>query len=176
MNPLKRLGPRERRLTLITGVLIGCWAVISWIVQPLMDRVREVGGDVDMRIEKLKALTHLLEHAASVERDYQTVQGYLEKATDERVQGSFLDELESLSRQTQIRLSLKPRAPKQDDLLNRLEVELEIEGSQENLFKFLDLLLQMPKLISIERLRIGTMPARPTELRANLVVQKLSFR
>ena len=29
------LRPREKRLSLIAGVLIGCWLFLSWLVQPL---------------------------------------------------------------------------------------------------------------------------------------------
>ena len=176
MNPvtLHALRPRERRLALTAAVVIGCWLVISWIVQPLLTRGREVRLRVETQTEKLDALRRLLVRAPALEQAYQQLAAYVDGTDDATTQGAFLSELESLSRETGITLNLKPRPIKTEGRVSRFEVELDIEGSQAHLLTFLDELLRMPKLVAIDRLRISTVPAREGLLRANLVLQKLS--
>ena len=169
------LRPRERRLALIAAVLIGCWALVSWVVQPLWERVRDVGLRVETQTQKLDALSRLLSKGPSIEQGYQSVAVYLEREDDAQVQGSFLNALEMLSRESKVELNLKPRPVKREDFVSRFEVELEAEGAQDDLLGFLDALLRMPKLIAIERLRISSVPGREQALRANLVIQKLTL-
>ena len=174
-NPLA-LGPRERRLTLITAVVIGSWMIVSKLVQPLWDRARELQLYIEAKTEKLDAIRRLLEQAPSIERESQQLSAYLEAAGEEQAQGSFLNELEALSRASNLQLNLKPRPVKQDERMSRFEVELDVEGMQGNLLAFLDALLTMPRLMAIERLRISSVPTKDHVLRANLVVQKLTLR
>ena len=171
-----RLRPRERRLALIAGVLISCWVVVGWVGQPLWDRLRDLRLHVATQTEKLKAFTHLLGQAPSVERGYAEVAAYLETADDEGAKGSFLNELEALSRESQIQLNLKPRTMEREERLSRFEIELDVEGRQQSLMAFLDALLRMPRLLAIDRLRVSAVPTKPDLLRANLVIEKLSLR
>ena len=60
------LRPRERRLTLIAAVVIGCWLVVSWVVQPLWDRVQDLRVRVNAQTEKLDALNRLVSQASSI--------------------------------------------------------------------------------------------------------------
>ena len=172
---LQTLRPRERRLALTAAVVIGCWFFVSWIVQPLLDRLREVRVRVETQTEQLEALRRLLVRAPAVEQEYQQFAAYVDGTDDAAAQGAFLSALESLSRETGVTLNLKPRPLKTEERVSHFEVELDIEGSQERLLAFLDELLRMPKLVAIDRLRISTVPAREGLLRANLVLQKLSL-
>ena len=168
--------PRERRLALIAGVFISCWAVVSWLGQPLWDHLRDLRFHVETQTEKVEAFSHLLAQAPAVEREYAGVAAYLDTADDEGAQGAFLNELETLSRGSQIQLNLKPRPVKRGEWLSRFEVELDVEGQQQHLMAFLDALLRMPKLLAVDRLRISTIPTKPDVLRANLVIEKLSLQ
>jgi len=170
------LRPRERRLGLIAVVLIGCWAFLSWLVQPLWERARGLRLQVEIQTRKLDGISGLLARAPSVEREYQAVAVYLQAEDDERAQGNFLNELEALSRSANVRLNLKPRPVREDEHARRFEVELDIEGPQQQLLTFLDALLRLPKLTTIERLRIAAVPARAEVLRATLVLQTLTLR
>ena len=85
------------------------------------------------------------------------------------------NEVEALSTRSNLQLNLKPRPMKREERMSRFEVELDVEGSQSNLLAFLDALLSMPKLITIERLRISSVPGKENTLRANLVIQKITL-
>ena len=174
-RPGPALRPRERRLALVAAVMIGCWAALSWVVHPLWDHLRTLHLRIDTQTEKLEALNRLLAAAPAIERGYAVATPYLASGTDEQAQGRLLHELETLSRQTQVRLNLKPRPVKRDERGSRFEVELDVEGAQQPLLAFLDALFQTPWLMTIERLRMFTAPTNPSVLRANLVIQALAF-
>ncbi len=167
--------PRELRLALIAAGLIGCWVLVSAVVQPLWDRDQDLRLKVTTQTERLHALAHLVSQMPAIEQEYQEIAPYLQ-ADDEEARGSFLNQLEALSREAHLRLNLKPRAGKQEERLSRFEVELDVEGSQENVMAFLDTILAMPTLITIERLRLASVPTKEQLLRANLVIHKLGLQ
>ncbi|MBI4341989.1 MAG: type 4a pilus biogenesis protein PilO [Candidatus Omnitrophica bacterium] len=172
---LEGLRPRERRLALAALLVIGSWLFVSGVVRPLAARGGEVRRHVETQREKLDALRRVLAQASDIEQDYQQLAVYLDGADGEPAQGAFFSELESIARSVGVTLNLKPRHTKTDERISRLEVELDVEGSQQNLLAFLDALLRMPKLVAIDRLRLSTIPAREGFLRANLVLSKLSI-
>ena len=169
------LRPRERRLALIAAVMIGAWVIVSWLVQPLWDRVHDLQLHVETQREKFDALSHLLAQAPSIERTSQSLAAFLQAEDGEQVQEAFLAELEDLSRRSNLRMNSKQRPMKRTERVNRFEVELDLEGSQKDLLAFLDALLTMPKLLTIERLRIVSVPTKENTLRANLVINRVSF-
>lgn len=173
MVPLR---PRERRLLLCAAVILGCWAFLSWVVQPLWDRMRDLHLHVETHSEKLESLNQLLTQAPTIVRERHQLALYLETEPDEQIRRGFLNELESLSRQSNVQLNLKPRPIKEAERATRFEVEVDVEGRQEHLMTFLDGLFAMPRLMSIERLRISGIPSKPEVLRANLVIQRLILR
>lgn len=161
-------------MAMIAGGLIACWGVVSLIVQPLWDRNSDLRLEVETRTERLGAVSRLLEQAADIETNYQKITPFLQK-NDDASQGAFLNELESLSRESQVRMNMKPRPIKQEGRVDRYEVELDLEGSQEQILSFVDAILKLPKLITVERLRLTSAPTREQLLRANIVIQKLSL-
>jgi len=173
LKRLPMLHPRERLLALSTGGLVGTWAVVALLLQPLWDRQNELRQRVDSQTARLEGFTRLLEQAPAIEQRYLQIAPYFEEDT-EAAQGVFLNELETLSRNANLRLNLKPRTVKPEQHLDKFEVELDVEGPQDGIFSFLDSILSMPKLIQVERLRIATVPTREQLLRANLVIQKLT--
>ena len=176
MNQPLALRPRERRLALGTGVVIGCWALVSWAVQPLWDRAADTRRYVGAQTEKLDALSRLLAQSSSVEREYAAVAGYVQTGEEAQLQTVLLNELESLARQSSVQLGLTPRPVKRQEYLSRFDIELDAEGSQQNLLVFLDALLRMPRLVAIERLRFTGVPLKPDLVRATVVLQHLSFQ
>ena len=169
------LRPRERRLALVASVLIGCWGLLSWVVQPLWEHLRTMRLQVEAQSQKLDALSRVLARAPSVEQEYHAVAAFLETGDQEQAQGEFLSALEDLSRASSVQLNLKPKPLKSGDRLSRFEIELDVEGAQQNLMGFLDALMRMPKLISVDRVRISGVPGKPEMLRANLLIQKLTL-
>ena len=171
----RALRPRERRLALIAAVVIVCWGFVAWMVEPLWQRLRILRARVAGQTEKVEALSHLLAQAPAIEREYQGLAPYLAGGEEAQVHDAFLNDLEALSRTLNLQLNLKPRPVKRDDQMSRFEVEVDLEGSQQGLLAFLDALFHMPCLMTIDRLRISTVPAKEQILRTNLVVSQLTL-
>ena len=121
-------------------------------------------------------MSGLRAQAAVVRREHRQVAGYLMREEEREAQSAFLNELETLARTSGLQLNLKPRLEKSEERFSRFEVELDVEGAQENLLAFLDGLLGMPTLLAIDRLRLSSVPAKEHALRANLVLQKLTLQ
>ena len=172
MKPPISLRPRERRLAFIAAMVLLSWGVVSWVVQPLWDRVHELQLQVDTQLEKLEAVNRLLAQEPSVMQRHQALAGHFPLEGGDPTEGSLLDELEALSRQSNLKLNLKPHPVKPGQQLNRLDVE----GSQEKLLAFLDALFGLPRLVAIERLRISSIPTKEQQLRASLLIQQLTVR
>jgi len=175
LKPLLSFRPRERRLTFIAVMALLSLAVVSWVVQPLWDHVRELKLHVDTQLEKLEAVNRLLVQESSVARRHQALAARLQVDQADQTEGSLLNELETLSRQSNLTLNLKPH-PVKSGQVSRLEVELDVEGPQEKLLTFLDALLSLPRLVAIDRLRISSIPTKEQQLRANLLIQQLTIR
>ena len=169
------LQPQELRLALIAAGVIGCWAAVSWVMQPLWERLRDLRTHVHTQSARLEALSRMLAESPSAHADHEALAEYLKAEDDEQAQGAFLNALETLCRQANLQLNLKPRPGKRDGRVSQFEVELDVEGPQQPLMAFLDALLRMPAAIAFERLRISAVPAKEEMLRANLVIQKLTF-
>lgn len=171
------LGPRERRLALAASLLIGCWLLVGWVVGPLWERIQAVQTRTQANREKIEALTRLLEQAGTTASGYRReVVGYVESASQEGAAGeALLQELEALSRSSGVQVDLKPRPGKAEAQFNRLEVEVNLEGSQEDVLTFLDGVFRMPRLLTIERLRLSANPIKGDLLRANLLINDLSL-
>ena len=167
---------RERRLLLIGAAIAGCWALLSGLIQPLWDHLRESRMAVEGHMNKLDALGRLLTQFQAIEDEYVRLGGYLERRGNEEARGVFLNDLEQLSRTAGVTLNLKPRPLKVLDHIGRFEIEVDAEGSSEPLMSFLDALFRMPSLVTIERLRIAVLPSKGHLLRANLVIQRLLVR
>ncbi len=172
---LAALKPRERRLALGAGVVIGCWLAVSLLLQPLSDRAKELGERIDRQRQRLTALTRMLEAAhRRPEADRSVAQWLLASAADEAGRSALLSDVEALSRTTQVQLNLKPRPVVPEGRMDRFEVEMDVEGSQEQLLAFLDGLLRLPRLVTVERLRLSSIPTKEQRLRATVVIQQLS--
>jgi len=175
MKKLAQMRPRERRFALIAGVVIGSWVLVTLIIQPLMDRAREAKMAVEGQMEKFDALSGLIAKQARIERTADGIAPYLAEQGTDDAPGAFLNELEALSRQSKVAMNIKPYPVKDEGRTSRFEVELEVSGSQETILAFLDALLAMPRLISVERLRFSSSPSREHALRSIVVIELLSL-
>jgi len=149
---------------------------LSWVVQPLWHQVHALGLHVETQMSKLAAVTRLLAHSAAIARAYQEARPYLEVSDDEQTRGTFLDQLETLAQRSHVQLNLKPRPVLSDERLSRFGVELDVEGPQESLLAFLDALLRLPRLMTVDRLQLSTVPTKTDTLRASLLVHKLTLQ
>lgn len=175
LSQLKSLQPRERRLAMIAGVLIGCWVILAGILQPLWSRVQEQRERVGLERDRLEAMTGLVERAGSAQAAYEEVAPLLGQggAADSAI---FLNSLETIAQNAGVRLNIAPRSTVTAEGVNRSNVELDAEGTQESVIAFLDAMLTMPALATVERLRLSMVPGKSDILRATLLIQHLQLQ
>jgi Tfp pilus assembly protein PilO len=147
------------------------------VVEPLWQRIQAVQTRARANREKIKALTRLLEQAGTVASDYQReVAEYVEPASQGEAAGeALLQELEALSRSSGVQVDLKPRPGKAEAQFTRLEVEVNLEGSQQEVLTFLDGVFRMPRLLTIERLKLSANPVKGDLLRAHLLLHDFTL-
>lgn len=173
--PAHPLSARERRLTLIAAMLIGAWAAVSWVVEPLWFRARQAEQHVEIQTRKFQQFGDLFAERDAIEQQYQAIVPYLGGGNAQAPAG-FLGELEVLAKRADVQVDLKPKPVKQQGDLSRLGVELQLQATQAQLFAFLDALLTMPRLIEVERLQISSAPGQADILRAYLVIEQVTLR
>ncbi len=169
---MKNLQPREQRLLSIAGCLIGAWAIMSFVVHPLWSKSGSLDEEIESKSQKLVALRKVLGDSEYISKEYAALEAYKGSAESETSRRAFLDAIEALSRRAQLQLSLKPRNTKKADETGIFEVEFEVQGGQSQIMSFLDALVSMQELLSVERLRIAHANTRESTLRAGLVVQR----
>ena len=173
MKAWQRVLPRERYLAILALGIVGFWLAGSRWIQPLWDQIQGLEVELQARTEKLQALHRLLAQKSTIESDYDHLALYLHPQDASTLTGDWLEELESLSRASDLSLSLKPLPLRLETPLIRFTVELELEGSQEHLLTFLDQLLKVEALVRVEQLRLAMIPDKPGLLRATLIIQRL---
>lgn len=169
------LRPAERRLAMGAAVVIGCWAMVSWVLQPLWDRAADARRYADTQTQRLEAVGRLLAQSPEVERGYASVAGYLQPGDHAQAQSTLLNLLEATAQASNVQLGLTPRPAKHQDRVSRFDIELDVEGSQQSVLAFLDAILRMPRLVAVERLRMTGVPLKPDLVRATIVLQHLAF-
>ena len=170
---LPALKPRERRLALVAGALFSCWMLVIWGVDPLWHRVGDLRQQIDRQTNLARELKSLLDEGPGVESHYQQLGRFFESPGADAGRSLLLDELEGLARTAGVQMNLKPLAPKQEQKFTRLPVEVDAEGGQAELLEFLDAVFRLPRLITVDRLRLSATPGKEERLRANLVIQQL---
>ena len=166
---------REQRLTIIVVLLVGAWAVLTWLADPLIARGDELKQQVEAQTIKLEKLSALMASRSVVEDEYIQVEPYLQAAMAQHGEpAAFFSELEELAREADVQINLKPRISRGRDK-DGLVVELELLAPQVRLFALLDALLTMPQLVEIERLHLAPAPSDSGQLRAHLILSKRTF-
>ncbi len=166
---------REQRLTMVVLLLVGSWASLTWLIDPLVARGDDLKQQVEAQTAKLEKLSALIASRSVVEEEYAQVEPYLQAAmAQEGEPAAFLSELEGLAREADVQINLKPRISRGRDK-DGLVVELELLAPQERLFALLDALLTMPQLVKIERLHLAPAPGSKGQLRAHLILAKRIF-
>jgi len=169
--------PGERRLAFIAAVLVSCWVIISLLLQPSWDHVRRLQGQIESAGQKLEAIRDLLAGASKVRQRHALLTTQLNLGDGTDTQRTLLGELESLARQSGVQINLKPRPMKQDGMFTRFDIEFDLEGSQANSLGFVDALIRMPRVFTVERLRMVSVPAQSeASVRTNIVIQSFTLQ
>ena len=172
----RRWSAREQLLAVGAAGVITVWFIVSWVAGPLVGKVQYIRETSALAREKFARLTELAQQGADIERRYAGYAAFRSRESAEALQRGLLGDLETLASQSGVQLNLKPRPLHQDERSMRLSVEVDADGSQDALLKFLDQLFSAPNLLQLDRLRLTASLAGDRPLRANLLLTQIIFR
>jgi Tfp pilus assembly protein PilO len=147
---------REKRLALAMAAALAGFIALRGIVIPLATRWRLL-ADQERALESqcLRARIQVL-LKKKVEREREAYAREISRqGSDQEEQSFLLQEVERLSRDLPIRVrSMRPLPPLEMGFYRRYAVTLELEGSVENVLKFLCAVESSPKLLRVERVEL----------------------
>ena len=167
---------RHRRSTTLILLLVAVWLVFSQVALPLLERMRELEQRAAITQKKLDRLHQLARRKPAIEDAVQRYRAAWSDEPDAAIQRALLDQLEGLAQAGNVQISLKPQPMKQEHHVLRVEVELELDATQEAIFEFVDRLLAAPSLLELTRVRISSTTSKTAPVRAILLVSQLVLR
>ena len=176
MSPASRdlSGQRQRVgvIALVAMAVVG-WGLLSAVALPSWTKLRELHQQSQVARKKLVKLQRLAGRKPAIEQRYAADAAYIAVEPSADVKRTFLDELEQLTQGPDLQLTLKSRPPVEENGVTRIPVEVEVDATQDSLMQFLDRLLAWPRLVEIDRLRIGMGPSKELPLRGELLVNRV---
>ncbi len=167
-------GQRQRVgvIALVAMAVVG-WGLLSAIALPSWSRLHKLRQQSEVALKKLAKLERLAGRKPAIERRYAADAPYLAVEPEADIKRTFLDELEQLTQGADLQLTLKSRPPVAENGVTRIPVEVEVDATQDSLMQFLDRLLAWPRLVEIDRLRLGMGPSKELPLRGELLVNRV---
>ncbi|HEX9779836.1 MAG TPA: hypothetical protein VGB20_01330 [bacterium] len=168
--PGPRWSSRERQLGVFAALLVGCWALLASVLQPLWERAGELSADVDRLRARLAGMERAVGDPAGAEEAYRAAAAYLADPAEAGSQRELLTELESRARSAALTIGLRPRQGAAR-ATEAFALELEVQGEQASVLRFVDEVLRLPRLISVPRVHMSASPGQNQLLRATLIVK-----
>lgn len=178
MKFLKNIPKREKFLLLIALIVIFFLLCYNFLIEPLLKKVELINQEVgtnELKLKKIKRLLQQKDEIAGLYEQYAKdikIKGF----SDEEEVANFLSYVESLVRQSSVYINdVKPKPVKNLGSYKRFVFDLEIEGTVENLTKFIYELEKSSEAIRIERLQISVKTGKEDVLRTDLTIAKLAM-
>jgi Tfp pilus assembly protein PilO len=150
-----------------TSILVIASLLVEFlIVEPMRGNSREARAEID-RLEALVARGRIIRTQFEATRDEQKSQVAKQKSLRDRVpeepmEAEFLSQVAKLAQTHELRLGqYRPGVITQRADYSEVQIEMEGEGTYQGLAHFLDEIPQLPRLASITRLQIQSIPEKP---------------
>jgi Tfp pilus assembly protein PilO len=164
----------EKRLAVVVlAALIG-FIALRGAIMPLASQWRFLAErESALESQCLRARTQLL-LKKKVEHEREAYAREISRqGSDQEEQSFLLQEVERLSRDLPIRIrGMRPLPPQEMGFYRRYAVTLELEGSVENVLKFLCSVESSPKLLKVERVQLTADSRNRGNLTASMFVSR----
>ncbi len=169
----EKLKPREKKILYVVVGLLVVLLGYHGVWNPLNDKIASLDDEIfkmEMRVRKAKILVRQKTDVAEAAKKYTNLD-QLNAGTDEEETAKLLSLIEETARAKSCSLSdVKPEPVKADKWIKRFQVDLNVEGSLEQLVNFIYELEHSPQLLKIERVSMSMKEDKSTNLRAQLTV------
>jgi len=170
---------KKERIGLIAAIVVtGLVLIDRVVISPIGGRIQRINQEIKFSEKKLSRDLRNMNNKGLIESEYRKYKNYVRKtsASDEEDVANVLGEIEGLARSSGVSLvDIKPLVPKQTDFYKEYAIEVEVEGSMEQIVTFLHSLNNSAQLLRAVKLRIGLKDKESTAIKASLLVTKISI-
>lgn len=178
MEFLHKLSNKEKIGLIAAIVVIALTIIDRLVISPIGDRARRLNQEIKFSETKLSRDLRNINNKGLIESEYKKYKNYVKRtsASDEEDVANILGEIEGLARSSGVSLvDIKPQVPKKSDFYKEYVVEVEVEGSMEQVVTFLHDLNNSIQLLRAVKFRIGLKDRESSVIKASLQVTKISI-
>lgn len=175
---LKNITKREKTIFLITFVVILIMLCYNFLIEPLTKKITFANNEIGVSQIELNKIQRLLLEREEILSFYEQYAKdvKIKGASDEEAIANFLSNVESLARKSSVLINdVKPKPTKDFDNYKKFSFDLEIDGSIDNITKFIYELESSSEAIKVERLQISVKTGKDDILKADLTISKLTM-
>lgn len=175
MEFIKKLSRKERMGLFIAAAVILVVFLDRLVISPITGAFSRLDRESKIATRQLSALLRSMKQKDTVSDEYKKYIQYIKKApSDEEDIAKMLGEIEGLARMSFLSVSdMKPQQSRTMGSYRQYSVEVEAEGSEEAVVKFLHNLNNSLQLLRAEKVRISLKEKNSADIRISILVTKL---
>jgi len=179
MDILNKLSKREKKILYAVIALVTLVLIYNFLVDPLINQWSSVNRQIKLTKIKLQKSLSAIKKKAEVDKEYAVYASKMQsKGSDEQDITQILNELETLARKSQAKItSMRPKPSKDKGYYKRFVVEIETESAMQSLMKFIYDVKNSPQLLKVSRLNLNTKSSQEgTLIRSSMVISKVVIK
>ncbi|MBN2143705.1 MAG: hypothetical protein JW774_03680 [Candidatus Aureabacteria bacterium] len=171
-----RMNTREKLLFQIVIIAGLSWLILFFFVFPGQDRIARIKKEIEGKRLKLFQYQNAMKEEGTLEQKMAEI-GQIPRlsASEEIEKSKLLKVIESVQQKIQgiQLLAMTPVESEKLDINRKLLVKIELEGTMENIVRFIYELKETPEKINLVNLRISSENIEGDKLRASFIVGQL---
>lgn len=174
-----QLGKREKILAVVFGTFLFLWITEKVFLAPFADKSEMISSETDAIERKFRKLLSISMEEDNIQTTFNQIKPYVEiSETEEGALSAIMKKVEEISKGCNITLlTMKPDTEPVETTEYYIvkKTELDIEGSQDNIIKFLYILENSKYPLTVTRLDFKIKDRDKSLMEAELVVHFLYF-
>jgi Tfp pilus assembly protein PilO len=171
------LSKRQRVLAVVAGAaLVGVF--LSGLYENWQERVVLLEAQIESRTKELGRNLETIEATRKMSEDYsEHLRAFEQTSSDEEVMSSLLSEIRKAADKISMHIAdIKPERVKKEALYNNFSVRMSLEGSYEEIVRFIYILQDTPYAFAVDELRLSKNSPRSQNVDCELGISKMLVR
>ncbi len=175
MKFLKKLNRREKRLLVITIVILGGISLYLYGIEPLWIYWNSLDSTIDNLHKQLQRSQIILSRAHTIESRYTIYEKKLAlEGSDQEKTAEILKNIETTARSNRVHINdIKPQQIRDEEFYKFYVIELEAESDIMSLAQFIYDLQYSQQALKVTRLQIGASSSKPHLLKTEIIITKI---
>lgn len=179
MDILAKLTRREKAILYALAAIIILSLIYNFLIEPLFNRWNKIDQEIELAKIRLQKSLSIIKEKDRIDQEYAVYAVRLKpKGSDEQEMTYILDNIEKLTRSSNLKIAnIKPQPPQDEVFYKRFMVRLETESDMHSLMRFIYELKNSPLLLKIDRLSLNTKSSQTgVIIRASMAISRISMR